>query len=52
VPSSSAAPLPVPLPVPVNETTITTDEGTSKKAEETRMKNTAGQWYILAKVLI
>ena len=38
--------------VTINNTTITLDEGTGKKAEETRMKNTAGQWYILAKVLI
>ena len=34
----------------INETTIKTDTGTGKSANETRMKNTAGQWYILAKV--
>ena len=34
----------------INNTTITTDTGTGKQATETRMKNTAGQWYILAKV--
>ena len=38
--------------VTINNTTITTDSGDGKQAEETRMKNTAGQWYILAKVLI
>ena len=36
--------------VTINNTTITTDTGTGKQATETRMKNTAGQWYILAKV--
>ena len=36
--------------VVINNTTITTDTGTGKQATETRMKNTAGQWYILAKV--
>ena len=34
----------------INNTTITTDSGTGKQAQETRMKNTSGQWYILAKV--
>ena len=34
----------------INNTTITTDTGTGKSANETRMKNTSGQWYILAKV--
>ena len=36
--------------ITINNTTITTDTGTGKQATETRMKNTAGQWYILAKV--
>ena len=34
----------------INNTTITTDTGTGKSSNETRMKNTSGQWYILAKV--
>ena len=36
--------------VSINNSTITTDSGTGKQAQETRMKNTSGQWYILAKV--
>ena len=36
--------------VVINNATITTDSGTGKQATETRMKNTAGQWYMLAKV--
>ena len=36
--------------ITINNTTITTDTGTGKQATETRMKNTAGQWYFLAKV--
>ncbi len=36
----------------MHDTSITTDEGNARKSEETRMKNTSGQWYILAKVNI
>ena len=34
----------------INNATITTDVGTGKSSPETRMKNTSGQWYMLAKV--
>ncbi len=34
----------------MSDTSITTDEGNARKSEETRMKNTSGQWYLLAKI--